>query len=138
MTAYGEITAKYGRSKEKMNTVDPVIGIDVSKDSLSICLLNADKKKYFSISNNTKSFDSFFRKISYLNCSKAKFVMESTGIYHLKLATYLAKRNYNVRVLNPIIIKRYSQMPMSRVKTDKTDSFLIAKLNMVQHCWPIW
>jgi transposase len=64
--------------------------------------------------------------------------MESTGIYHLKLATYLAKRNYNVRVLNPIIIKRYSQMPMSRVKTDKTDSFLIAKLNMVQHCWPIW
>ena len=126
MITYREFTTKSMRSKE-MNSLCTVFGIDVSKKSLSVCLLSSEKEEYFTVPNNVKSFDSFLKKIDYLDLSNAKFVMEATGIYHLRIAKQLAERNYDVRVLNPLIIKRYTQMQMSRIKTDKTDSFMIAR-----------
>lgn len=110
-----------------MNDESVIIGIDVSKSSLSVCILNSESKNYFTVPNKIKSFGRFLKKIDYLDLSNAKFVMEATGIYHLLFAKYLAERDYDVRVLNPLIIKRYSQMSLSRVKTDKSDSFMIAQ-----------
>ncbi len=110
-----------------MNSLNTIIGIDVSKEKLSVCLLSSEREEYFTVPNNVKSFGSFLKKIDYLDLSNAKFVMEATGIYHFRIAKQLTERDYDVRVLNPLIIKRYSQMQMSRVKTDKTDSFMIAQ-----------
>ncbi len=95
------------RSKE-MNSLCPVFGIDVSKESLSVCLLSSGKEEYFTVPNNVKSFGSFLKRIDYLDLSNAKFVMEAAGIYHLRIAKQLAERDYDVMVLNPLIIKRYA------------------------------
>ena len=52
--------------------------------------------------------------------------MEATGGYETKLAQYLYDNNFKVSVINPARIKGFSVSKLSRVKTDKADSKLIA------------
>lgn len=57
----------------------------------------------------------------------AQYVMEATGIYHARLALKLHASGRRVSVVNPLVIKRYSQMQLSRVKSDKADADLIRR-----------
>jgi transposase len=53
--------------------------------------------------------------------------MEATGVYHSNLAHWLYSAGFDIAIINPLIIKRYAQMKMTRVKTDKSDCALIAE-----------
>jgi transposase len=57
-------------------------------------------------------------------------VMEASGPYYMQLATFLNTANYNVCVLNPLIIRRYSQTRLYRAKTDKKDAKTIAEYGL--------
>lgn len=57
----------------------------------------------------------------------AQYVMEATGIYHARLALKLHASGRCVSVVNPLVIKRYAQMQLSRVKSDKADADLIRR-----------
>ena len=103
------------------------IGIDVAKDTLEICIFDGLQYKHTSIDYTQRSIskeliDSFAK-----SKSSAIFIMEATGVYHLKLAHLLYDAGYKVAVINPLIIKRYAQMSMMRVKTDKSDCTIIAR-----------
>jgi transposase len=52
--------------------------------------------------------------------------MEATGPYYLKLACFLYQQGIEVSVVNPLVIKRFSQMRLLRAKTDKADAKMIA------------
>lgn len=54
-------------------------------------------------------------------------VMEATGYYHYQLAYYLLENGIKVSVENPLAVKRYIQMKLSKIKTDKSDSKLICE-----------
>jgi transposase len=51
--------------------------------------------------------------------------MEATGYYHYQLAYFLVDNSIQVSVENPLSIKRFIQMKLSRVKTDKSDAKMI-------------
>ena len=53
--------------------------------------------------------------------------MEASGPYYLKLATFLHQKGVSVSVINPLVIRRFSQMRMMRTKTDKKDAVMIAE-----------
>ena len=57
----------------------------------------------------------------------AHYVMEATGIYHARLALKLYESGRCVSVVNPLVIKRFAQMQLSRVKSDKADADLIRR-----------
>lgn len=48
--------------------------------------------------------------------------MEATGYYHYRLAQFLYKNNVMVSVVNPLSVKRFIQMKLVKVKTDKSDA----------------
>lgn len=52
--------------------------------------------------------------------------MEATGGYEVSLAEYLYSKGFRVSVVNPARIKGFATSRLSRVKTDKADSELIA------------
>jgi transposase len=54
-------------------------------------------------------------------------VMEASGPYYLRLASFLSQKGIAVSVVNPLVIRRFCQMRMSRAKTDKKDSIMIAQ-----------
>ncbi len=51
--------------------------------------------------------------------------MENTVSYHQQLATFLLSKEIRVRVVNALVVKRFIQMKLSKIKTDKSDSKLI-------------
>ena len=93
-------------------------GIDISKDVFDV--MGRDGL-FYQFSNTPSGFKKF---IEITNIS-SHCVMESTGVYHLRLAYYLISHNIKVSVENPLSIKRFIQMKLSRIKTDKSDSKMI-------------
>ena len=66
-----------------------------------------------------------FKKFTKLLDNKSHCVMEATGYYHYQLAYHLLESGIKLSVENPLSVKRYIQMKLSKVKTDKSDSKLI-------------
>ncbi|OEI81696.1 IS110 family transposase [Formosa algae] len=74
-----------------------------------------------------KNTISGFRKFVKLLGSDSYCVMEATGYYHYQLAYYLLESGIKVSVENPLSVKRFIQMKLSKIKTDKSDSKLICE-----------
>jgi transposase len=98
------------------------VGIDISKLTFDIALPKGDSHEHHQFSNDTKGF----RKLVKLLNPDLCCVMEASGPYYLKLAFYLLDCGIAVSVINPLVIRRYSQMRMLRAKTDKKDAVMIA------------
>jgi transposase len=64
-------------------------------------------------------------------------VMEASGPYYLGLASWLVEQRIAVSVVNPLVIRRYGQMQLSRTKTDAKDAELIASYGKDQ-APPLW
>lgn len=106
--------------------MDKVIGIDVSKATLDGCFIEVSKKESFVVTNNQKGF----KKIA-LKAKGALVVMEASGPYYLQLSNYLYTHGIEVSVVNPLVIKRFSQMNLQRAKTDKKDAETIANYGRI-------
>lgn len=106
--------------------MDKVIGIDVSKATLDGCFLKGLEKDSFVVLNNPKGFKKIAAK-----GKGALVVMEASGPYYLQLANYLHAHSIDVCVVNPLVIKRFSQMNLQRAKTDKKDAETIANYGRV-------
>ncbi|QVY64575.1 IS110 family transposase [Polaribacter sp. Q13] len=100
-----------------------IIGIDISKQTFDVSFLKKDKWEHKVFKNVPKGFQSFKKLIE----KNDWIVMEASGPYYVQLATYLNTFNFNICVLNPLIIRRYSQTRLYRAKTDKKDARTIAE-----------
>mgnify|MGYP000733851115 CR=1 FL=1 len=107
------------------------VGIDISKLTFDVAISSSDDKyKYFKFANNHEGFMMF---LEHLKVSESICVMEASGPYYLKLATFLSEQAIDVCVINPFVIRRFSQMRMSRAKTDKKDAMLIAEYGKTEN-----
>lgn len=93
-------------------------GIDISKDVFDVMDSSGN---YFQFENDSNGFKKFVKLLS----KKSHCVMEATGYYHYKLAYYLIENNIRVSVENPLSVKRFIQMRLSKIKTDKSDAKMI-------------
>ena len=57
--------------------------------------------------------------------------MEATGYYHYCLAQFLFESGQPVSVVNPLSVKRFIQMRLSKVKTDKSDAKAICDYALI-------
>lgn len=96
------------------------IGIDISKKQFDVALTSQKTTKRFS--NDQIGFAALFEHLPEQCCC----VMEATGPYYLRLATYLYEQGIAVSIVNPLVIRRFSQMRFMRTKTDQLDAKLIA------------
>lgn len=101
-----------------MNKDIKYFGIDISH--LVFDVTDSDGN-YYQFKNKVSGFKKF---IKLLNCN-SHCVMEATGYYHYQLAYYLFENDKKVSVENPLAVKRFIQMGLSKIKTDKSDSKLI-------------
>ena len=103
-----------------------VCGIDVSKDHLDVCFNDQDGNlHYLKFDNHAQGFDSLIAKLG-----KRMYVMENTGPYFFRLAAKLRKVGADVRVENPVVIKRFIQMNMERNKSDRKDAGWIYRFGL--------
>ena len=105
------------------------IGIDVSKTKLDVSIFDGDEHRQISSGNTESGLKELLGRMGRLQGQELVITMEATGTYHLRAAMGLHEAGYTVSVVNPLIIKRYSEMKMLRAKTDPVDARLIAELN---------
>ncbi|WP_178991056.1 IS110 family RNA-guided transposase [Winogradskyella schleiferi] len=101
-----------------MNKGIKFFGIDISH--LVFDVTDSDGN-YYQFKNNVSGFRKFIKLLD----SKSHCAMEATGYYHYQLAYYLLESGIKLSVENPLAVKRFIQMKLSKVKTDKSDSKLI-------------
>ena len=101
-----------------MDKIKKIIGIDISKDVIDV---NDSEDRPCQYANNEKGFS----RMKHMEGKDMTWVMESTGYYHLRLARYLLSRGEKVAVVNPLSVKRFIQMRLSRIKTDRSDARMI-------------
>jgi transposase len=103
-----------------------ILGIDISKATFDVALLNDNKVKTKKFSNTSKGFCELKQWLQNKGIDNAHACMEATGGYERSLAQYLYDNSFKVSVVNPARIKGFSMSKLSRVKTDKADCELIA------------
>lgn len=104
-----------------------VIGIDIAKKKFDVALLSCGKYKNKSFPNTEVGFAELSNWLAKNNVTMIHCCMEATGILWEPLATYLHDHGHLVSVVNPARVKAFGESELSRTKTDKADSNLIAR-----------
>ena len=105
------------------------VGVDVSKGKSTVCIL----KPYGEVIMSPNDYEHTLSDLKKLADQMDSFedeihvTMEATGNYHFPIATYLKKRDYDVRIINPLEMKRYRCQGIRNPKTDSIDAFMIAQ-----------
>ena len=108
-----------------MNKYSETFGIDISKDVFD-CYGSTQGHLQF------KNTESGFKKFQKILSKDSLVVMEATGYYHYRFAQFLYHQGFVVSVVNPLSIKRFIQMKLAKVKTDKSDAKAICNYGLSQ------
>lgn len=104
------------------------VGIDISKMTFDVAISSGKGFSHHKFPNAEDGFESLLS----LLCIGDHCVMEASGPYYLRLATFLFEQDIAVSVVNPLVIRRFSQMRLFRSKTDKKDAQIIAQYGAVE------
>ena len=110
------------------------IGIDVSKNKLDLAFVFPDQANAKYTFNNSKAGVS-----ELLDCLKKQraaatvpCIIESTGNYHLQSAIMIARAGYAVKLINPLITKKYQKSSIRNAKSDSIDAERLANIGIME------
>ncbi len=111
-----------------------IVGFDVSKESMDICMIemSSQKKNYISLTNTSEGYTKLKRWMKQHgndDHEQTLFCMEHMGIYTRNLVKYLMSRGGKVWLESSLHIKR--SIGLVRGKSDKIDSERIARFAMI-------
>ena len=107
-----------------MNKYKEFFGVDISKDVFDVY---GSKSGHNQFRNAALGFKFFLKSLP----KESLDIMEATGYYHYRLAQFLFKQRVLVSVVNPLSVKRFIQMKLAKVKTDKSDAKAICEYGQI-------
>ena len=107
-----------------MNKYKETYGVDISKEVFDVY---GSLKGHLQFKNTEVGFKSFLRSLP----EGVLVIMEATGYYHYRFAQFLYNNEVKVSVVNPLSVKRFIQMKLAKVKTDKSDAKAICEYALV-------
>ena len=111
------------------------VSIDIAKLNHFVSAISSDGKvliEPFEFSNDTDGFRLLLSRIRSLESDNIICGLESTAHYGNNLVRYLVDNSFNVCVINPIRTSSLRKNNIRKTKTDKVDTFVIAKALMIQ------
>lgn len=108
-----------------------IIGIDVAKDTFETAFVSETRLIEQASYPNTKVGHRHLIEAA-RRYEDPHLVMEATGNYHLRLSKALLTAGLRQSIVNPLQVKRFSQMKLRRMKTDKSDAVLLARYGQEQ------
>jgi transposase len=115
-------------------TMTPVVGIDVSKKTLDVTLLNEKGgKRRKRVANSPQGIANLVNWLQKQTNRVSHVCMESTSVYWEEVAEALHEAGHHVSVVNPVRIKGYAMSQLRRSKTDPLDGDVIADFCRTQN-----
>jgi transposase len=105
-----------------------IIGIDISKKTLDICIKENQSVKHLNIDNKVPTIRRFLK--AYSN-EDVLIAMENTGRYNWNLFEVLESFKFKVFVISPLHLKK--SIGLTRGKNDKIDAFRICNFIEKNH-----
>lgn len=103
------------------------LGIDIASKKFDAALLSNDGYQCKAFANSVAGYTALLKWADVGDFLEIHACIEATGDYGTALATFLYEKKIKVSVVNPSRIKGYGMAELSRTKTDKSDSKLIAR-----------
>jgi transposase len=110
------------------------VGIDIAKLNHFASAISSDGEILIQPFKFTNDYDGFHLLVSKLNSLEQDSLiigLESTAHYGNNLAEFLVLLNYKVCVINPIQTSTMRKNNIRKTKTDKVDTYIIAKTLMI-------
>lgn len=110
------------------------VGIDIAKLNHFASAISSDGEillQPFKFSNDYDGFHLLVQKLHSLDSDSIIIGLESTAHYGNNLVEFLVKHNYKVCVINPIQTSAMRKNNIRKTKTDKVDTYIIAKTLML-------
>ena len=104
-----------------------VLGIDVAKKKLDVCLMRDGKVLTKKFDNNTKGVALLNGWLRSLKIEGVHACLEATGTYSEMVAEFLFEHGHRVSVVNPSRIEAFARSDLKRNKTDTADARIIAQ-----------
>ena len=111
------------------------VGIDIAKHNHFASALSSDGEvliEPFEFYNDGDGFNMLISALDSLESDNIIIGLESTAHYGDNLVRFLVASDYKVCVLNPIKTSTMRKNNIRKTKTDKVDTFIIAKTLMMQ------
>lgn len=122
------------------------VGIDVSKGSLAVAMRYETKEVEVEYRNDEEGIRKLIEQLRPKSAKPAglsatepcgcgcgyKIVMESTGRHHFLVALRLSEAGLDVRVINPLLAKKYSHSQVRKVKSDRADARSLAQMAVLE------
>lgn len=120
---------------KKGKEVQSYVGIDVSKLTIDVCVITPmGDRDHQQFENSIKGFvqlKTWLRNKDFFSIKKSLFCMEHTGLYTRQLVAFLLNSGIQVWMESALHLKR--SMGMTRGKSDKVDSYRIARYAMTNN-----
>lgn len=110
------------------------IGIDIAKATFTLAIPQPEGSYH---DHNLTNDPGGFAQLVALLPPNSQCILEASGPYYLPLASYLNQHGHPLSVINPLVIRRFSQMRLRRAKTDKADARLLSEFGANQ-APPLW
>ena len=110
------------------------VGIDIAKLNHFASALSSDGEvliEPFKFTNDSDGFFMLLPKLSSFDKDSIIIGLESTAHYDNNLLMFLVPKGYKVVVINPIQTATLRKNNIRKTKTDKVDTFIIAKALMI-------
>lgn len=110
------------------------VGVDIAKKLHFASVLSSDGEilvEPFEFSNDDDGFCRLISKIESFDMNNLIIGLESTAHYGNNLVFYLYSLGYKVCVINPLRVSSLRHNNIRKTKTDKVDTYLIAKTLML-------
>lgn len=111
------------------------VGIDIAKLNHFASAVSSEGEILIEPFKFTNDYDGFYlllSKLAPLDQHSIIIGLESTAHYGDNLVRFLISKDFNVCVLNPLSTSSMRKNNLRKTKTDKVDTFVIAKTLMVQ------
>ncbi len=125
----------------RMQPLRYCVGLDISKESLQVCLSVIDTNGRVVVKGSTKVANKpaafaqlglWVNKHCKMDSLPLRYVMESTGVYHEAIAWYLYQKDQAVCILLPNKAKHYLKSLGYKSKNDKIDAQGLARMGLEQ------
>jgi transposase len=105
------------------------VGIDISKNFFNVSIVNRrdEEIKRFKFDMDIYHFNKLLEELNGFNKKSIIIGMESSGVYHMNLYSFLRENSFNVSLINPLIISSFIKLSLRKSKTDRKDAKEIAK-----------
>lgn len=111
------------------------VGVDVAKATLSVHVRRRNGADIALSIGNTET-DISRVLAGHLKGYRGKVVLESTGHYHWLAALLFSEAGCDVRIINPILGKKYTNASIRKVKTDPVDARMLAEMCLKEEHLP--